>query len=171
MKRSLFILSLVIAAAKFLPAANSLEDVLNRQYKDRTYTLRQPMTAPTQQYDSQGNSPTASALGPWTIYARVLIKKIKLEPTRVIVEGQRIGMESDPRVGALVPVKLKNKVDLEISLDHPLESAEQFHAILGHIFAFSKRDFVASLPDFWRSYIQRYVKSYSGDGTIIEFGI
>ncbi|HKE31954.1 MAG TPA: hypothetical protein VKD65_09530, partial [Candidatus Angelobacter sp.] len=80
MKRSLFILSLVIAAAKFLPAANSLEDVLNQQYKNHTYTLRQSMTAPTQQYDSLGNSPTASALGPWTIYARVQIKKIKLEP-------------------------------------------------------------------------------------------
>src|SRR5215472_19222279 len=109
MKRSLFILSLVIAAAKFLPAANSLEDVLNQQYKNHTYTLRQSMTAPTQQYDSLGNSPTASALGPWTIYARVQIKKIKLEPARVIVEGQRIGMKFNNHSKSLVPTKLEDK--------------------------------------------------------------
>jgi len=171
MKRSLFILSLVIAAAKFLPAANSLEDVLNQQYKNHTYTLRQSMTAPTQQYDSLGNSPTASALGPWTIYARVQIKKIKLEPARVIVEGQRVGMKFDPNQGVLAETKLKETVKLKISLNEPLESADQFHTILGHIFAFSREDFLASLPEFWRSCVKGYLKSYSNDGSTMRFDV
>src|SRR5215510_353550 len=162
---------LVLASYVGFAANAKLEDILNHQYKDRIYTLRQPMTAPTQQYDSLGNSPTASAVGPWTIYGRVLIKKIKLEPNRVVVEAQRIGMKFDGGTGALVPIKLKNTVTLEISVIQPMESAEQFHAILGRIFAFSREDFIASLPDFWRVYAQHYLKTYSGDGTTIEFGI
>src|SRR5215510_787824 len=125
MKRSLFILSLVIAAAKFLPAANSLEDVLNQQYRNRIYTLRQSMTAPTQQYDSLGNSPTASALGPWTIYGRVQIKKIKLETNQMLVEAHRIGMKFNSHEHHLVPTQLYEQVALQVSLDRPLDSPDQ----------------------------------------------
>src|SRR5262245_46772481 len=79
---------LIVAVTQTAAAAdNNLEGVLNQQYRNRTYTLRQSMTAPTQQYDSLGNSPTASALGPWTIYGRVQIKKIKLETNQMLVEA------------------------------------------------------------------------------------
>src|SRR5215471_13293989 len=90
-----FVALLTLASHSALAGDTQLEDALNQQYKGRIYTLRQPMTASTQQYDSLGNSPTASALGPWTIYARVQLRKITLESTRLTVEGQRVGMKFD----------------------------------------------------------------------------
>src|SRR5215469_5199336 len=101
------------------------------------------MTAPTQQYDAQGNSPTASALGPWTVYGRVQITKIMVEPNRLVVEGQRIGIKFNDKGKALVPSKLDEKLKLEIPLGQPLASADQTHDLFSHIFAFTKDDFLA----------------------------
>ncbi|HEY6969163.1 MAG TPA: energy transducer TonB [Candidatus Angelobacter sp.] len=162
------VLCLVFIATRVFAAADQLETTLNHQYKDRIYTFRQPMTAPVQQYDAQGNSPTASALGPWTVYGRMQIRKIKVERTGVIIEGQRIGTKFGS-ASAVVPVKLKDQVTLQISVNGTLQSAGQFNSILEHIFAFTKEDFLASLPEFWRAYAQVYLKSYSDDGEMIEF--
>lgn len=159
----------LFACAVVAFASDQLGDALNHQYKDHIYTLRQPMTLPTQQYDSQGNSPTASALGPWTIYGRMQIKNIKLEKTRVIVEGQRIGMEFDRAAKILVPVPLKDKIKLEISLAQPLDSADQAHTVLSYVFAFSKDDFLASVPALWRQYLTDNLESYADDGSQLLF--
>jgi len=150
-------------------AADKLEDTLNYQYRNQTYTLRQPMTAPTQQYDSFGNSPTASALGPWTIYGRVQIRKIKVEANRLVVEGRRIGMKFSDHAKTLVPAKLDDKVKLEISLNQPLDSVEQARTILSHVFAFSKEDFLASVPELWRQYLVHNLESYPDDGHQLVF--
>lgn len=167
----LFFISLLLAAAAQAPlfADDKLEDVLNHQYKGHIYTLRQPMTAGTQHYDSLGNSPTASALGPWTVDGRLLIKKIKVEANKLVVEGQRSGVEFDAPKGTLVPAKLDQKVKLEISLDQPLDSPEHAHAILGHIFAFTQQDFVASMPELWKKYLTSSLESYSADGQQMTF--
>lgn len=170
MSHRLFSLLLLMVAPKLLAAADSsLQDTLNQQYKGHIYTLRQPMTAPTQQYDSLGNSPTASALGPWTIHGRLLIKKITLESNRLVVEGQRSGTKFDFKKRTLVPVKLDQKVKLEISLNQPLDSVEQAHTVLGHIFAFNREDFMASVPELWSKYLTSYLESYSDDGQQMTF--
>jgi len=158
-----------LAFAVPVSASDKLEQTLNRQYKKHIYTLRQPMTAPTQQYDSLGNSPTASALGPWTIYARVEIRKIKLELNRLVVEGQRIGMKFNNHSKSLVPTKLDDKVKLEISLGQPLDSPDQVRTIFSHIFAFSKEDFLASVPEIWRHYLATNLESYPDDGGQLLF--
>jgi TonB family protein len=163
------LLLLLIAAPSFATADSSLQDALNQQYKGHIYTLRQPMTAPTQQYDSLGNSPTASALGPWTIDGRLLIKKIKLEAKRLVVEGQRSGVKFDFKKRTLVPAKLDQRVKLEISLNQPLDSADQAHTILGHVFAFTREDFIASVPEMWSKYLISYLESYSDDGQQMTF--
>lgn len=169
--RHLFFISLVLAAAAQSPlfADDKLEDALNHQYKGHIYMLRSAMTATTQQYNSRGNSPTASALGPWTVDGRLLIKKIKLEANKLVVEGQRSGVEFEAKKGTLVPAKLDQKVKLEISLDQPLDSAEHAHAILGHIFAFTQEDFVASVPQLWKKYLTGNLESYSADGQQMTF--
>lgn len=69
----------------------------------------------------------------------------------------------------LVPVKLDEKVRLEISLNQPVNSADQVHEILGHVFAFTKEDFLASVPEFWREYLTKYLDFYEEDGTRFVF--
>lgn len=170
MRCLLFTLLLFVAAGQTcLSADDKLEDALNHQYKGHIYTLRNAMTATTQQYDSRGNSPTASALGPWTVDGRLLIKKIKLEANKLVVEGQRSGVEFEAKKGTLVSAKLDQKVKLDISLDQPLDSAEHAHAILGHIFAFTQEDFVASVPQLWKKYLTGNLESYSADGQQMTF--
>ena len=163
-----FLLCIFLMATQAL-ASDQLGDALNHQYKDRVFTFRQPMTAPTQQYDAQGNSPTASALGSWTIYGRIQIKKIKVAPTWLILEGRRIGMKFSDHSKTLVPAKLDDKMKVEIFLHAPLNSADQAREILGHIFAFTREDFLASVPEFWRKYLADNIESYADDGSSIVF--
>src|SRR5262249_36531460 len=161
---------LIVAVTQTAAAAdNNLEGVLNQQYRNRIYTLRQPMTASTQEYDSLGNSATASAFGPWTIYGQVQIKKIKLETNRILVEGQRVGMKFNSHKHRLVPTQLHQHVTLQVSLDRPLDSPDQAHTILGHIFAFREEEFLASVPEFWRKYLAKHITTYAGDGNQIAF--
>jgi len=172
MKRSLFVVVMIVLGSLPVHAWDGdLEDTLNRHYFGHILNLRQPINATIQQYDSQGNIFTANAPGPWTVYSRVQIRNIRLEPNRLVVEGRRIGMRREPKIGMLIPVDLKEKVTLQIALSRPLDSEEEFHAILGRIFAFSREDFLASLPEFWQGYVRIYLKTYSDDGNTMEFGI
>lgn len=168
-RRALWIVPTILLVAPVSAFADQLEDKLNQQYKEHIYMLRQPMTAPTQQYDPHGNSPTASAIGPWTVYGRMQIKKIRVERFQLVVEGQRIGMKFDSETMAMVPTKLGDQVSLEISLDRPLESPDQVRAIFSNIFAFTREDFLATAPELWRSYLMDHLATYADDGEQITF--
>lgn len=169
MRNFLACLALLVVATPFATADNSLQDALNHQYKNHIYNLRAARTAPAQQYDSLGNSQTASLLGPWTTHGRLLIKKIKLDPNRLIVEGQRSGVEFDTKKGIAVAVKLDQQVKLEIALNQPLDSAGQARIVLSHVFAFKKEDFIASAAPLWQKYLTDHLDAYADDGQQMTF--
>jgi len=154
--------------ARALPS-DPLQDALNHEYKGRIYTLRQPFIRDTQQYDSLGHTLMTSTLGPWTVYGRIELRKIRVQSNRLVVEGRRIGMEFSDRSRTLVPSKLDDKVKLEISLVQPLNSVDQARDVFSHIFAFTKDDFLAALPVLWRQYLNDNLESYTDDGRQLVF--
>ena len=166
-------MSIVVASLLFLllpghaAADEQLEHALNHQYKNQTYTFRVPFFRDSQEYDSNGKLITYPGEGPWTIYGRVMIKKIKLEPTRVVIEGQRIGTEL--RKNKLSPLKLDHPMELQIDLTQPLSSTDQFESLLNRVFASTKEEFLASVPEFWREYLEKNLEVYSDHGRVMEF--
>jgi len=85
-------------------------------------------------------------------------------PDRLRLEGQRVFYYfAANRLAAFDFNVVKNRkeppcqplVDIDIQLDQPLGSAGEAQAILAKVFAFSKKDFVDSLPDLWRGYAIR----------------
>jgi TonB family protein len=49
---------------------------------------------------------------------------------------------------------------VEITLDKPVDSAEQVLTVLNRVFALKTEDFLESLPDFWREYLVNHHFSY-----------
>lgn len=147
-------------------ADSSLEAALNQKYKKRVYALRHPLAAATLLFDSSGNPTTSAAEGSWTVYSRVQIKKIKIEPGTLRIEGERIGAEFGRK--GMVALNLNERVRLEISLAQPLHSADEVQALFSHIFAFTKEDFLASTPKLWRDYLESHTDVYADDGNKIE---
>ena len=167
--RVIFVCSVLLVARMAAASGNSLEDALNHQYKKQTYSLRHPVSSDSQRFDSSGKVLDGAPEGPWTIYGRLNIKKIKLTPGKLIIEGQRSGYRFDSRERKLASRTLKGSARLEIDLGQPLASADAANALLGSIFAFSKEDFLASVSPVWRSYLESYIETYSDDGRNLQF--
>ena len=160
----LFLLGLALVPhAAALPEDNP-EEALNAQFNDKVLVLLHPSGEESLKFNAEGVPVNSQPLGPWTIFAGVHIKKIRLTPDRLRLEGQRVFYHfAANRLAAFDFNLFKNRkeppcrpfVDIEIKLDQPLGSADQAQAILAKIFAFSKKDFVESLPEFWRAYATR----------------
>jgi TonB family protein len=164
MKRHHFFLLLLFGLALVprtaLPEDNP-EDALKAQLNDKVLILLHPSGEESLQFNADGSPANSQPPGPWTIFGGVHIRKVRLQPDRLHLEGQRVFYFFEAGHLAAFDFNLvKNRkespcqpfVDIEIRLDQPLGSASQAQAILAKIFAFSKKDFVESLPDLWRAY-------------------
>ncbi|MBZ5521319.1 MAG: energy transducer TonB [Acidobacteriia bacterium] len=172
MRKSFIVFAFFLTLLAARPAAasgDSLESTLNQKYKKQSYSLRHAVISDSQHFDSSGKLLGDSLEGPWTVYGRLSINKIKLKPGKLIIEGQRIGYLFDKRQRKLTPYKLDESTKLEIVLDQPLPSAEEADKLLGRIFAFSKEDFLASVSSLWRPYLESQVEVYSDDGRNLQF--
>lgn len=165
--RRTFVILLFAALITELAVAsdNGVESALNQQYKKKNYSLRHPVTDNDQRFNSSGRLLSGGSEGPWTVYSRLSIRKIRLRPNKLTVEAERIAYEFDTRRKRLVPMKLGGSVSLEIALDQPLTSSEQGRAILDRIFAFSRENFLASMPLWWRTYMDAHLEGSPGDGS------
>jgi TonB family protein len=142
------------------PPQGNFEDVLNAQFHDAVLVLLHPSGEESLQFNADGTPAKPQPPGPWTIFGGVHIRKIRVQPDRLRLEGQRVFYYFKTKLAAFDFNLLKNQkgapcqpfVDIEIKLDQPLGSASEAQAILAKVFAFSKKDFVDSLPDLWRAY-------------------
>jgi len=160
MHRRLIFLFLVFLAASVPASAQSASAALN-QFNGKILVLRHPLENNSQQYDAEGN-PLSGVEGPWTVYGGILIDHVSLRSDQLRIEGRRMLFlfeKGRPKLMEFKTLKdrrvepFKPQVKLEIKLEHPLDSDEQAHALLGRIFFLNSSDFSNSLPEFWRKYL------------------
>lgn len=162
-RRPVLLLLLIFPA--LVPAfAGNLKDqnpeaALNDQYRDKILALRHPLEKNSQLYDTDGNVLKGGHEGPWTLYGRVLVKKIRVEKDSVLIEGRRLNYIKF--VGDLVPTPAGN-LKIEIKLGKPVSSAEEMDALLGRVFALSDEDMIESAPAFWRHYLKNQIARAHG---------
>lgn len=165
MRRIFAILVFTVLIPQIASASgNDLEASLNQQYKNKGYSLRHFVAKDFQRYDSSGTLLSGGREGPWTVYSRLLIRKVKVRSNKLTVEADRIGYVNDVRSNRLVPMKLGDSATLEIALDQPLASSEQADAVLSRIFALTLGDFLASVPPWWRPFLESNREIFTPDG-------
>src|SRR5712692_2628676 len=168
MKRTVALLLTLFISCVVAAYGQTLEGTLKDQYENKVLTLRHPLKADAQEYDSQGNPLTPAAEVPWTVYSRLRITKISLAHGNLRVEGVRVAAQYDPEQKKLVdvfkvvwerkdsPTPAGQKVELRV-MSAP-DSADALHSLWGRIFVLTVDDFVASVPRFWQRYIVQHTQ-------------
>jgi TonB family protein len=153
---------LSLAIFLFLSPVNArgedLQDHLNATYKNKIYILRHPNTKDSQNYDSAGQLLNSAAEGPWTLYGALEIKGVTLSTNQLRVTANRLVYTYDRGKKDLVPKRIKwdkEKVTLDVTLSHPVTTIEEADSILHRILAFSERDLIETVPDYWRPFLEK----------------
>lgn len=154
MTRLALILLILLSSLVSRPAAaagETVETALNNQYRDKIMALRHPLEKWSQVYDANGNVLKGGHEGSWTIYGRILVKKVRVQKNSLEIEGRRV---TYIQAGSgLAPTRSKEKVKLEINLSQPPSSASEANDFLSHVFAFTEEERIKSAPVFWRKYL------------------
>ena len=140
-----------------------------KQFEGKTLILRHPLRADSQQYDAEGKVLKGGKEGSWAVLSGVLIDRVTLAPDKLRLEGHRIFFLFPKQKLVLFEFKRRKGVkgppfspfiNVEITLDKPMDSAEQALTVLNRVFALKTEDFLGSLPDFWREYLADHHFSY-----------
>jgi len=144
----LFLLVISLTAAA---AGQNVEAALNTQYGGKILALRHSLEKNSQVYDSTGKMLKGGDEGPWTLYGRFLVKKLRVDKNSLLVEGQRLFYV---RAGdVLAPAQSPEKLKVEIKLVQPLASVEEANGLLGQVFCLTDEDVVKSAPRIWQNYL------------------
>lgn len=157
--KAIFILALTCG---FLSAAaakdEQLEKSLNDQYRDKTLYLRHSYKSGSQEYDAEGLPLKGSEEGAWTLYGRIVVRKIALGTDALRIEGNRVTCGFDAK--GMVPFEEHDSVKIKVRLRTPLTSADQANAVLGLVFALTQEDIVNSAPSYWQKIIAEKINPH-----------
>ena len=157
MRLPLKVLLLCIVTGAASASAQDTEAALN-QFEGKTLILRHPLQGDSQRYDTEGRVLKGGNEGSWTVYGGIVVARVALTPDKLRIAGRRIFFLFPKQKLALFEfTRLKGQkappfspsLDVEISLDKPIDSAAQARAILKRVFALNTPDLLKSLPDYW----------------------
>jgi len=131
-------LFLLLAASTAFAADQSIESALNHQYGGKTLALLHPIDKSSQVYDADGNVLKGGQEGSWTLFGRIFVKKIRVEKTSVLIEGQRLAYVQGRH--DFSPVRSGGKLKVQINFTKAPSSADEATVLLGHVFALTKED-------------------------------
>jgi TonB family protein len=154
---------LVLSVYIFVPAAvaadQDLERQLTSQYHDKVMALRHSYKSRSQEYAADGAPFKAGEEGPWTLYGRMRVRKISVDPDRLALAGRRVlyFFDKDGKQTEYPDDRGQPFEDLKITvrLQKPLSTADEAATILGHIFAVTAEDAVNSAPAYWQAYLAK----------------
>jgi len=132
-------------------ADQSVEAALNSQYGGKILALLHPIEKGSQVYDPDGKVLKDGHEGPWTLFGRILVKKVRVEKMAVLIEGQRLAYVQAGH--DLAPGRSGGKLKVQINFTKAPASADEANALLGHVFALTDEDAVKAAPRFWQKYL------------------
>lgn len=135
-----------------------------KQYEGKVLILRHPIRGDSQSYGADGKILKGGPKESWTSYGGVLLDHVAVTGDKLRFEGRRIlfvfyGKDLATREFKKLKESrnsppFSSKVKVTINLDQAIDSAEQANTMMGRVFALSNDDFLESLPDLWRSYME-----------------
>jgi len=150
-RRPVLLLLLIFSALAAAAHADSVKDALNHKYKKQVLSLRAPLAAGNQKFDSAGHSLNGPPNSGWLIYGGIYVEKLNLSPDTLRLEGPRAATTADKRNGKPMLVRFSKSQRIEIHLDQPLKSLEEAEAVMGRVFFFSADAAQRAWPEFRRA--------------------
>lgn len=167
----LSIFVLLGAASSLFGVDSDLQSAVASQYERQVLILRHPVQSNSQKYDAAGNLIGKAEPGAWTAFGGIEITKVRLSGDTLFMEGTRRIFGYDSKQHTMLPFKIKDKtkVRLELALPAPLTSAADADTAINRIFTRNDDELIASVPDYWRPFLQKlYKRAASGDTAAAE---
>jgi TonB family protein len=136
-------------------ADQELDRILNDRYHDKILALREPLQSDSQEYDSDGHLLTNAHMGTWTMYGRMVVNKVVVEPGKLRLEGKRVYYMYDESKKKLAPFPTGEKLRITIRLIKPLTAAEEAAESLARVFAMTPEIVVSTAPAAWQKYLAK----------------
>jgi TonB family protein len=133
LKTGLLLIAVFFAACS-ASWSESVKDSLNNKYKGQVLALRTPFSQDKMTFDSAGQPLHAPPSGPWLAYGGLHVEKLELSKETLRLEGHRVGFTGQQKNNQEVLINLGNGVNVEIRLDHPIQSADDAYPVLNRVF-------------------------------------
>jgi TonB family protein len=147
-------LSVAHAAAADL---HQTEARLKQEYASKTITLRRFYSASFLHYNRTGALQSRSEEGPWTLWSKVQVTAIKLNPDNVEIAGRREFVRfrhHSNRPATMEFLHTDHSVAIRIDLD-AAPTGDGVHAALARVLVGSNEEFVTVAPPYWREFLRR----------------
>lgn len=141
---------LVLASACPALADSELKDTLKKTYEKHILVLRTPLQTGDQEFDSAGKPLKEPPANKWRVYGPLLINGIKVDATRLRLEGVRVSSPSSLKPAKEMLLQSGKTIKIDIHLDHPLGSADEAQDILGRVFFLELKKAEFPLPEYRR---------------------
>lgn len=155
------LLTITILLGTLLQAAGAadekLDKALNDQYRDKTLYLRHSYKSGAQEYDADGQPLKGGEEGTWTLYGRIVVRKIAIGTDALRIEGNRVVYVFDKNAKRMMPFEEHDSVKIKVRLKAPMTSANQANAVLGRVFAVTQEDVVNSAPSYWQAFLKEQI--------------
>jgi TonB family protein len=143
-------LYLLVLYFGWLPAAHaqSLKDVLNKEYKNKILAVRYPFNHGEQEFDSSGQPLSQASLDKWLVYGGFHIEKLKLSRDALLLQGHIAFTRY--KAGVPVILNLGKPVKVRVRLDGQPLALNHAQELLSRIFILDETDVLAR-PEYRRS--------------------
>lgn len=141
---------LVLASACSALADSELKDTLKKTYEKHILVLRTPLQTGDQEFDSAGKPLKEPPANKWRVYGPLLINGIKVDATRLRLEGVRVSSPSNLKPAKEALLQSGKTINIDIHLDHPLGSAGEAQDILDRVFFLELKKAQFPLPEYRR---------------------
>lgn len=131
-----------------------IERHLKKEYQGKTVILRNFYSGKRLRYDSAGKLLEGGAPGPWTLYGRIKIKKIKLRQDRLEIKGERFFLaykEKEKNFKAIGDQKVK----IEVGMQSDSMNEHSLRQAMTKIFLSGGDRLADVVPSYWKSFFLR----------------
>lgn len=148
------LLALCLSITASLPAANlkAMVHALNGVYAGQIVTLRRFSGGSKLDYAQNGDFVEGGKVGPWTLDAYLQITKIRMNRSRLRIEGKRLDFMYDDATQVLQPYR-GPAISIDIKVDPESISLTSLQNAFSRVFVSKPVAMAYLAPDYWRAYL------------------
>jgi TonB family protein len=151
----------ILLALATAPSARAqqrdLEARLRQEYRGKVVTLRRFYAASLLHFSSSGALQNYSEQGPWTLWSRLRVSGLRLEPQRLEVDATRVFIHFEQhrhKPPTLKQIVTDQPVELVVDLDPPHRAEPALRQLLSQVFVTPNEDFVQLVPSYWQPFLR-----------------
>ena len=150
---SLFLACVVVSVIAHSEDRKQIEAHLRSTYQGKVLTLRNFYEGKRLRYDHAGKLTKGGQVGPWTLYGKIKVQRLKLRKDKLEIEGNRLFLAYNKRKKKFTQLRGR-KVRIEIKIQRRGQlSKEVVQRSIEQVFLSRDDKLVDLVPSYWRRFL------------------